>query len=153
MLYVAIVDPIKPFKYGIRFSMSIELLGDRLKRIQAIAKRKNYFSSEAQLARKIGYSPQALTYWKANVRKIPKDVIEPLCSVFRIRPDVFLNDTIQVSGIKHYVNWSNTSYFEIVDEKLYEGLTLVEVQNVLQYKQENPSKIFPAVENRELSRV
>lgn len=145
--------------------MSIELLGDRLKRIQAIAKRKGYFSSEAQLARRIGYSPQALTYWKANVRKIPKDVIEPLSKIFRIDPETFLygslrgfdgviyTGTIQVSGIKHYVNWSNTSYFEIVDEKLYEGLSLIEVQNVLKYKQENPNKIFPAVENRELSRV
>jgi hypothetical protein len=133
--------------------MNIELLGDRLRRIQAIAKRKNYFSSEAQLARKIGYSPQALTYWKANVRKIPRDVIEPLCTVFKIHPEVFLQGTIQVSGIKHYVNWSSTSYFEIIDTKLYEGLSLVEVQNVLKYKEENPNKIFTSVENKELTRV
>lgn len=124
----------------------IELLGSRLDYLLHRAKKLRKISSIDDLARKIAYSPQSITYWRRNQRRVPKVVIPIICRELGITQEFFLKNTIQVSGKKLFVNFSRVNYYQIREEGKYPGLTETEVQNVLAFKQQNPNHSFEYLE-------
>lgn len=118
--------------------MAIELLHERLKRLYSGKKNRSNLRAQ-RLAVAVDYSTQSVTYWKSGQRRIPRDAIAGLAKVFNMTPEEFLKDTIQCIGVKRLVNFSEISYYHVTELKEYPGLTLDEVRNVLQFREENPN--------------
>ena len=128
-------------------SEKIELLGSRLDYLLHRAKKLRKIKSIDDLARRIAYSQQSITYWRTNKRRIPKVVIDSLCKELKISKEFFLKNTIQVSGKKLFVNYSRVNYYQIREERSYPGLSDEEVKNVLLFKEQNPNHSFGYLED------
>ena len=113
----------------------VELLHEKLRRLYRARKKKVRNLTIARVAFILNISRQYVVYWFNGSRRIPREFIDPLCrKILATTPEELLTNTIQISGKKQVVNFSNTRLSEITEIKEYPGLTITEVQTVLQYK-------------------
>ncbi len=112
----------------------VEFLHIRLRRLYKARKKKCKTLTIERLAFILCVSRQYVVYWFNGSRRIPREFIEPLANILAIPVDELLADTIQISGKKQVVNFSNTKLSEITEFRKYNGLSITEVQTVLEYK-------------------
>lgn len=112
-----------------------ELLHVRLKRLYKQRKKQVKKLTIAKMAFILNISRQYVVYWLNGSRRIPEEYIDGICEkILKISVDDFLKNTIQISGKKKVINFSNTKLNDITELKHYPGLSLDEVKLVLEYK-------------------
>lgn len=114
----------------------VELLHIRLKRLYKARKKQVKRLSTAKVAFMLQVSRQYVVYWFNGSRRIPEELIEPLCKILKVSKEEFLKDTIQISGKKQVINFSNIRLSEVDKFKKYPGLSIEEVYTVLEYKKQ-----------------
>jgi len=113
----------------------IEPLHIRFKRLYKERKKKVNKLTLAKIAFILKVSRPYIVYWMNGSRRIPEYYIKPLCEkILKISVEEFLANTIQISGKKRLVNFSNTKLEQITELKEYPGLSLEEIKTVLEYK-------------------
>jgi len=115
----------------------VEHLHQRFNRLYKKRKKSVTKLTINKIAFILQVSRQYVVYWKNGSRRIPEEFIDGLCRILGVTVEEFLTDTIQISGKKEVVNFSNTPIKNIKELKKYPGLSLAEVETVLQYKKEN----------------
>lgn len=112
----------------------VEFLHKRLKKLYKQRKKSVKHLTMNKVAFILKISRQHVVYLFNGSRRIPEYLIDPLCEVLKVTREEFLKNTIQVTGKKKSVNFSNISYDSVAELKEYPGLTAEEVATVLKHK-------------------
>ena len=113
----------------------IELLHVKVKRLYKQAKRLYKKLTMNRLAFILSVCRQNVIYMLNGSRRIPENIVEKLAEIFKITKEELLRNTIQITGKKRVVNFSNVKFDSITSSLIeYPGLTKEEVLNVLKYK-------------------